>query len=303
MTCSISVLILTYNEEVNLRDCIKSVVGWADEIVIVDSFSNDRTESIAREYPITYIQHAYESAPAQWDWALNNLSFRNDWIFALDADFRVSEELKTALSTELPTLLESIRGLYVRHRQVFRGRFIRHGGIYPRYWLRVFRLQFASVDSNELVDQHYYVSGETKRIEFDIIEDNRKERDLGFWVAKQLRFAERAAIEELRRRNQDLITPIQPSVSGSSDQRTLWLKKQWYRFPLFWRSVVYFLYRYFFRLGFLDGKEGFLYHLTQCLLYRVAVDSYIDEFSTQRLSEDELRMRLKPIGPTTPTSR
>src|SRR5947209_152405 len=185
---SISVLIMTFNEEVNIRACLDTVSQWADEIFVVDSFSTDSTEQIAREFPIQFIQHAYESAPAQWDWALKTLTFKNEWVFALDADFRASPELKAALADELPRVPQSVAGLYVRHRQIFRGRFIRHGTIYPRYWLRVFRRQAVYIDPNELVDQHFYVRGATIKLEYDVTEDNYKERDIGFWVAKQMRF-------------------------------------------------------------------------------------------------------------------
>src|SRR5256885_3359009 len=110
----ISVLILTFNEELNIKACLESVNGWVDEIFVLDSFSTDRTEEIARSFPIQFIQHAYESAPAQWDWALKNLSFRNDWIFAVDADFRVTPELKSALSRQMGGFPPEVTGIYVR---------------------------------------------------------------------------------------------------------------------------------------------------------------------------------------------
>jgi glycosyltransferase involved in cell wall biosynthesis len=122
----ISVLVMTFNEEANIALCLQTVAGWAREIFVVDSFSTDRTEEIAQRFPIKFIQHVYESAPAQWDWALRTLSFQNEWVLALDADFRVSAELKSALSRELLQLPPHINGIYVRHRQVFRGRFIKH---------------------------------------------------------------------------------------------------------------------------------------------------------------------------------
>lgn len=293
----LSIVVMTFNEEGNVGACLDSVATWANEIFVVDSFSGDGTEKIARTYPIHFIQHAYTSHPEQWDWALRNLPFKNEWIFALDADFRVSPELRSALARELPAIPDDIAGLYVRHRQLFQGRFIRHGTMYPRYWLRLFRRAAVSVDAEDLVDLHFYVRGEIKRIEYDIVEDNVKERDLSFWISKQLRFAERAAVEELRRRRTGNPSPIPPAFWGTPDQRTLWLKERWYRFPLFWRPALYFLYRYFLRLGFLDGKEGFLYHFTQALLYRVAVDSYIDDFLKKELTQEQLVYRLRPLGP------
>jgi glycosyltransferase involved in cell wall biosynthesis len=288
---------MTFNEEVNIEACLKSIVGWADQIFVVDSFSNDKTEEIARSFPIHFVQHAYESAPAQWNWAIKNLRFDNEWLFALDADFRVTADLKAALSDELLRVPAHVTGLYVRHRQVFRGRFIKYGTIYPRYWLRVFRRHAVSMDENELVDQHFYVDGETRQLEFDVIEDNLKERDITFWLSKQLRFAERAAVEEVIRLKTGQISPITPSVFGSPDQRTVWLKERWYGLPLYWRPVFYFLYRYILRLGFLDGKEGFLYHFTQALVYRIVVDTHVDELLKTGPTVEQLTTRLKPLGP------
>jgi glycosyltransferase involved in cell wall biosynthesis len=295
---SVSVIVMTFNEELNLGACLQSVVGWANEVFVVDSFSTDGTKDIAGRFPIQFVEHAYESAPAQWNWAIENLPFKNEWLLAVDADFRVTGELKEALDRELPLLPAGINGLYVRHRQVFRGRFIRHGTIYPRYWLRVFRRHAVSMDPNELVDQHFYVSGQTRRLEFDVVEDNLKERDINFWLSKQLRFAERAAAEEVIRLRTGQLSPIAPSLFGSPDQRTLWMKERWYALPLYWRPVFYFLYRYFVRLGFLDGREGFLYHFTQALVYRVVVDTHVDEFLRSGATVEQLKARLRPLGST-----
>jgi len=167
-------------------------------------------------------------------------------------------------------------GYYVRHKQIFRGKFIRFGSIYPRYWLRLFRKGTARIDAHDLVDLHFYVQGETRRIEFDVIEDNAKERDIGFWVTKQCKFAKKQAIEEWKRNQASVSFPVVPTLFGTPDQRTLWLKKHWYRMPLYIRPFLYFFYRYVVRLGFLDGKQGFIYHFTQAFLYRLIVDIELD---------------------------
>jgi glycosyltransferase involved in cell wall biosynthesis len=293
----VSIVVMTFNEEVNIERCLESVAGWADEIIVVDSFSTDRTEEIARSYAVNFVQHAYDSHPAQWKWVLDNLTLQNDWIFALDADFRVTEELKAAMSQVIPTLAPTVQGIYVRHKQVFRGRPLKHGTVYPRYWLRVFHRKAVFIDEGDLVDVHFYVKGDTLKIEHDVIEDNWKERDLDFWVSKQLRFAQRAAIEEVARRRSAEPAPVQSSLFGTPDQRTLWLKSRWYSLPLYWRSVAYFLYRYVIRLGFLDGKAGFLYHFTQALVYRVMVDARIEELRKAQNLPSESAAQPMVFGP------
>lgn len=268
----LTVVVLTFNEEVNLERCLQSVAGWCRDIIVVDSYSTDRTLEIARRYTEKIFQHAYAGHAQQWHWALTQVPLEQPWILAMDADFVASAELRQQISTALAGGSAEVAGYYVRHRQIFRGRFIRWGTIYPRYWLRLFRRGQGYVDQHDLVDLHFYVRGGVGRLEADVIEDNHKERDIGFWVNKQVKFAGRQAEEEFRRQTDQVSFPVQPALLGTPDQRTLWLKSWWYRLPLFVRPFLYFGYRYFLRLGFLDGREGFIYHFTQALLYRLLVD-------------------------------
>jgi glycosyltransferase involved in cell wall biosynthesis len=282
----ISVVVMTYNEETNIERCLDSIQGWTGEVFIVDSFSTDRTLEAARRYTTKIFQHEYEGHPQQWRWALETLPFAYDWIFAVDADFQVTPALWMAIRDALAEKTSGVAGYYVRHRQVFRGRFLRYGTMYPRYWLRVFRREAIGIDPHDLVDVHFYVDGRVGRLEHDVIEDNRKEQEMAFWVQKQIRFAQRHALEELRRRNGKADTAVRPTIFGTPDQRTLWLKDQWYKLPLYVRPFLLFFYRYVLRLGFLDGKEGFLYHFSQALLYRLMVDVRIEELRRQAISED-----------------
>lgn len=283
----VSVVILTYNEESNLERCLQSVHGHAGEIVVVDSFSTDGTLDIVRRYTEKIHQHLYEGHPQQWQWTLNNVPFDHDWVLAVDADFVVTPALWHAIGEALGGSDTGINGYFVRHRQIFRGRFLRHGTLYPRYWLRLFRHRAVRVDLNELVDVHFYVQPPVGRLEHDMIEDNVKDRDLAFWIGKQLRFAERQAVEELRGRGGAGTEPAAPPrLLGSPDQRILRLKQMWRRLPRYLRPLLLFGYRYVIRLGFLDGKEGFLYHFTQALLYRLVVDVRMEELEAGAVDAD-----------------
>lgn len=277
----VTVVVLTFNEEQNIEKCLQSVADWGAEIYVVDSFSTDRTLEIARKYTDKVVQHAYDGHAQQWQFALDHLSMSTEWVFAMDADFVATPELRKAIE-QVMSSDSDIDGYYVRHRQVFRGKFIRWGTIYPRYWLRLFRRSKVSVDAHDLVDLHFYVDGKTAKIEFDVIEDNYKESDISFWVNKQCKFAKRQAEEEFRRRFQNIEFPVKPSLFATPDQRTLLLKKYWYKMPLFVRPFLYFFYRYFVRLGFLDGKQGFIYHFTQAFLYRLLVDIELDDLLKRR---------------------
>jgi len=278
----ISAIILTYNEEKNIEKCLNSIYGWVDEIIIVDSYSTDKTLEIAKKYTDKIYQNKYEGHPQQWLWTLNSVPIKNDWVFAIDADFIVTEELWAEIKRRFDRMNEEVSGFYVRHKQVFKGRAILHGGVYPSYWLRIFKKNKVRIDENELVDVHFYVNGKTENLEFDVIEDNIKDREIFFWIEKQNKFAKRHALEEIQRKKELLKSPLKPNIFGLPDQRKLFLKNLYYKLPLFIRPFLYFFYRYIVRFGFLDGKEGFIYHFTQGFLYRMLVDINIDEILGQQ---------------------
>ncbi len=274
----ISAIILTYNEEKNIERCLEHISSWVNEIIIVDSFSTDRTLEIAKRYTDKIYRNKYEGHPQQWQWTLSNVELKNDWVFAIDADFRITEELWREIFVRFSSLTDDISGFYVRHKEVFRGRPILHGGMYPNYWLRLFNKKKVSIDNADLVDIHFYVDGKTEKLEFDVVEQNSKDDNIFFWIEKQNRFAKRYAIEEIKRRkykSEDYI--VSPNFFGSLNQKKLFFKKIWYGLPLYVRPFFYFFYRYVIRLGFLDRKEGFIYHFTQGFLYRMLVDINIDE--------------------------
>lgn len=274
----LAIVVLTYNEELNLPGCLGSLHGLPCERFVVDSGSTDETLAIAQREGAHLLFHPFESHAKQWRWALQNLSYRPDWLLGLDADQQLTPELKE----ELIRLFESgedrgIDGFYLNRRQVFRGRWIRHGGYYPKYLLKLFRPDAVYLDDQDLIDHHFYVRGRVAKLKHDLIEANIKEDDIGFWIEKHNRYAVLHAREELTHRTGQRVLPIQPSLIGNPDQRTLWLKLAWYRLPLYVRPFIYFVYRYLLRLGFLDGKQGLLFHVLQGFWYRLLVDVHIDQ--------------------------
>lgn len=278
-TVDLAVVILTSNEEANLPRCLASVRGWTREVFVVDSGSTDATVALAEQAGAVVVRHPFETHARQWGWALSALPITATWVLALDADQRVSPELRASLELALaPGASDGIAGYFVNRRQVFRGRWIRHGGYYPKYLLKLFRRGTATLDPGDLVDHHFVVSGKVARLQGDLIEENTNEGQIYEWVAKHNRYARLQAREELAK-----LAASDPAgrLLGHHDERMRLAKRLWRRLPLYGRPFLYFGYRYFLRLGFLDGKEGLVFHFMQALWYRLLVDINRDELTRQ----------------------
>lgn len=275
----LSVLVTTRNEEANLERCLRSVHGFADQIFVLDSESTDRTVEIAQGYAEVH-NLAYDHSriiPWIFQWGLDNLPLRNDWVLILEADQAVTP----ALRQELAALLarpDDVRedGFYIHRRQIFRGKPLRFGGYGSKVILKLFRRSRSGLDPVEQ-DTRVYVRGPVGRLRSPLEEWNVKEDSIQFYLQKHLRYAEAFAREELERRRRGLPWKVPPRLFGTPDERILWLKDRYYRMPLFVRPMLYFLYRYFFLLGILDGKTGFIFHFLQAFWFRLIVDIRLEE--------------------------
>lgn len=275
MKMPISVIVLTYNEENNIEDCLKSVDGCVKEIFIVDSFSTDKTLAIARKYTDLIYQHRFQNYSAQRNWAQDNLAITSEWIFHLDADERATPELLDNLSRLFSQLRIDADAFLVSRRTIFRNRWIRHGGHYPVYHLRVYRKNAGRCEER-LYDQHFTTNGRILQLKGDII--NIINPDLGQWLAIHKKWAYLEAkdyliYKEHKNKNQD-------SLAAPIKKRKMRRYKFYYKMPLFIRPFLYFLYRYIIRLGFLDGKEGLIFHFMHGFWYRFVVD--INIFNLRR---------------------
>lgn len=265
MKLPISVIIITFNEENNIGNCLETVYGLVDEVFIVDSGSTDKTLEIAKRYTDKIYYHPFVNFAQQRNWAQENLPIKNEWLFHLDADERVSPELIIELKKIFSSDI-TVDGFMVSRRTVFRGRWIRHGGHYPVYHLRLFRKNKGRSEQR-LYDQNYIVTGEVLGIGGDII--NVINPDLDLWKERHKKWANLEAREILF--NKDRIMNIR--LRGNPIEMRNWLRyKIYYRMPLFVRPFIYFLYRYIIKLGFLDGREGWVFHFWQGLWYRLLVD-------------------------------
>ena len=269
MKLPISVIILTFNEEKNVEACLKSVYEWADEIFIVDSYSSDKTLEIVKKYTDKICQHKFENYSVQRNWAQENLPIKNKWIFHLDADERVTPELEKEI-LEIFKKEVNYDGLMVSRRTVFLGKWIRYGGHYPAYHMRLFKKNRGHCE-NRLYDQHFLVEGPSAVLKSDIIDVVAS--DVKSFKEKHRKWAVLEAAEQLIGDTSE----IKGNSSGNEIEKKRYLRGIYNNSPIFIRSFLYFIYRYIFRFGFLDGKEGLIFHFLQGFWYRFLVDAKIYE--------------------------
>jgi glycosyltransferase involved in cell wall biosynthesis len=276
----LSVLVLTKNEERNIGACLDSVVGWASDIVVVDSGSEDRTLAMCASRGVRTVFHEYADHRSQIGWSITTIQWQHEWLLLLDADNIVTPELKSDIERMLGDDTSEVHGYYNPHYHYFRKQRVR--GLKPE-WLRLVRRSHVRVDDSELVDFRLLVRGTIGRLPGAIIESNANELDIDFWIDKHQKFARRMAIEEILRAEKVLVwsAQLRPTLLGNPDERMIWLKNIWYGMPLYVRPVLLFVYRYLIRRGFLDGWNGFVYHAMQTFWFRLIVDVHIADYRRQ----------------------
>lgn len=285
----VAVLVATRNEEKNLERTLASVAGWVEQIFVLDSESTDRTVEIARRYADEVVTLAYDHSriiPWIFQWGLDHLPLRAPWVLILEADQAVSPALRREIEALLARETIAENGFYLRRRQVFRGTPLRFGGYGTKYLMKLFRRGEAELDPKEQ-DTRVYVRGGVGRLRGPLEEWNRKEDAILFYLEKHLRYADAFAHEERDRRATGgaMGWKTTPRLFGTPDERVLWLKTRYYRAPLYLRPWIYFFYRYVLLLGFLDGKNGFLFHFLQAFWFRLVVDVRLEELMGPRDTE------------------
>jgi glycosyltransferase involved in cell wall biosynthesis len=272
---SLTVIVLTFNEVRHIQRCLDSISVLASRIVIIDSNSSDRTQAIAVKMGADLFCNPFVNQAIQFNWGLDHCDIRTDWVMRLDADEIVTPELARQLQLQLSTASESTVGLTINRQIHFMGRWIKHGSIYPIRMLRVWRNGKGRCE-NRWMDEHIIVDGDIKHIDADIADINLN--NITWWINKHNHYASREAVDLL-------MSEFSANTSGESErvmspQAKLkrWLKHSVYaRLPLGFRALVYFLYRCFIRLGFLDGWQGLAFHFLQGFWYRFLVDVKVYE--------------------------
>lgn len=280
----ITAIVMTKNEKVNLEACLASVASKVERIVIVDSYSTDETLEIARKYTDQILQNPWVNYAKQFNWSLANAPIETEWVLRLDADERWTEQGLQQLERLIRN--DACDGIYVRMKIYFMDRWLRFGGYYPNLFLRAFKKSKGTLE-DRWMDEHIEINGTTLTTKIDVIEANYDRlRNLTLWTTKHNGYSSREAVEILMQRHNLAKLPTVGRILGNSTERKRWLKENLYfRFPLFIRPFFYFCYRFFFQLGFLDGKPGFVFHLLHAFWYRFLIDAKV--YQTERTSQLE----------------
>lgn len=273
MKPAFSFIVLTFNEEQHLPRLLKSIEDLEAPIYILDSGSTDKTVDLAKKFGAEVKVNTFENHPKQWDFALKNFEIKTPWIIGLDADQTVTPELFKLLEDFDDKDYKDVNAIYFNRKNYFQGTWIKHGGYYPFYMLKMFRNGIGFSDLNENMDHRFVAPG--KSIIWKngyLLEENLKENDTDFWINKHKKYSKLIAEEEYDRLFGDRRQTVNPIFFGNPDQRRAWFKSLWWKLPLGVRPYLYFSYRLFFKLGILDGKTGIRFHYLHALWFRKLVD-------------------------------
>ncbi len=289
----VAVIILTYNESLHLPRALDHVRGFAREIFVVDSFSTDSTVELARAGGAQVLQHPFQYQAQQFEWALENAPITSDWVMRLDADEIIEPDLAEEIKAKLHSLPPEVTGINLNRKTIFQGKFIRHGGRYPLTLLRIWRRGKVRIE-NRWMDEHLYLI-EGRSVTFNGGFADHNLCDLTSFTAKHNSYASREALDVLNQRLHLFKPQLALSAEAAGEQPKIkrFFKESVYnRLPFQVSALLYFLLRYVFQLGFLDGRRGLTYHVLQGFWYRFLVGAKLRELELavkQATSEEERR--------------
>lgn len=264
----VTAIILTKNEEINIKDCIDSIKPFVKRIVVVDSFSSDETVNIAKSCGAEVYLHEFENYAKQYNYAVETANISTIWTLRIDADERFTVESSKEIEKICKENGETdINGVVLRFKKNFLGKDLYYGGVYPWKKMNCYKTNKGHIENRNMDEHIVLVDGKTIEMKSDCLHLDYK--DLTFFINKHNRYSSREAM--------DYIDSTNNIETGKIDIKT-WIKMNiYYRLPMGMRAYVYYIYRYYILFGFLDGKEGKIYAFLQAYWYRYLVDAKIYE--------------------------
>lgn len=280
----LTTVILTYNEELHIRRCLENVCPISKKVYVIDSPSTDSTVDICKEFPnVEVVVHKYPgNQAAQYNWAIDNIQIDTEWTLRIDADEYLLPELVKEIENKLPSLPKEITGVEFKRRHIFMGKWVKHG-IYPVIMMRMCRTGCGRY-ADRIMDEHMVLTqGRSVVFENDFCDHSLI--NVSDYCRKHLDYAQREAAvvldETYGLSKEDIVKGMsdlrEDESLGKSAEEKHKKKNKYNSLPLFWRSFAYFIFRYIFKGGFLDGKEGFVFAFIQGWWFRTMVDVKILE--------------------------
>ena len=263
----VSVLLLTLNEEINISDCLSSV-SWSDDIVVLDSYSSDRTPEIARTMNVRVIKRRFDNWASHQNWAMSNIDFKHPWVLYLDADERCDIELREEIVSRTSEA-SPFSAFRIRRKDFYLGRWLKHAQLYPTWLIRLLRPNHVRYE--RLVNPVAIVNGPVGRLEGHIIHFPFS-HGLSHWIARHNVYSDFEA-EEMTRSN-SVKLKITEGFSSDPNVRRRALKEVFSRLPA--RPLIKFVHYFVLRRGFLDGRAGFRYATLQAI-YEYMISCKYDE--------------------------
>ena len=285
----LTIVVLTLNEEIHLERMLESVRELNARIVVVDSGSDDSTVCIAERYGCDVYHNPWINYAKQFQWGLDNCGIKSKWVMRMDADEYLEHDLIKNVCKFLTVAPSEVSGFFVKRKVVFMGRWIRHGGHYPQTLLRFWRNGEARIEQRWM-DEHMSFSDSQAKLGLipgHIVDENLN--TVTWWIEKHNKYASREAVDILLTKlDSELVENVNVTSGWQAYLKRLLKNGVYNKLPLALRSSLYFLYRYFIRLGFLDGKAGFFYHFMQGYWYRTLVDLKVSEYEHNSLSANKI---------------
>ena len=240
----IAVIMISLNEEHNIRSVLENLKGWAQEVFLVDSFSGDDTVKVAEEYGVKVIQNSFKGFGNQWNFALSQLTVKSPWTMKLDPDECLTEALKKSIQAEIQS--NKSDGMIIKRHLFFMGKILPIRQNILRVW-KTGSCRFTDVSVNE----HPIVDGNIVHIDGDL--EHHDSPDLDHWFEKQNRYSTYEAIIAYSGAN----LADKPVLLGTSFQRRMWLKKNFSKIPF--RFFLLFIYYYIFQGLWRSGEVGYIW--------------------------------------------
>ncbi|RVU83415.1 glycosyltransferase family 2 protein [Leucothrix sargassi] len=270
---NISTVILTHNESLHIERCIKSISSISDDIFVIDSFSNDKTKELCDSLGVRFYQRPWKNYSDQYQWGIKVAceSSDSDWLLRMDADETLDDEMIASIKDFIANDGYSHNAAIFNRKHIFMGKWVKHGGRYPLPMIRLFRRGTAHIEERWM-DEHIVLDeGTATALKGGFSDDNLN--NVSWFVDKHNKYATREMLDIMLKRLKPEDDSKISSDSGFKIKLKRYFKQNIYmKLPYFVRPTLYFLYRYFFQLGFLDGAKGFAYHFLQGFWYRVLVD-------------------------------